>query len=328
MVKTIKIKGEKPYGVLVALDGRKYLPYSLNGAKKVLIVSDEGVFKLHGDMLKRIVKGACDSVYTFIYPSTENGKGKHVLDKLFILMTELNITKDDCIIAFGNQTVASLVGFASAVFKGGVPYIYIPTTFLSMLNCASKKRASIDFIGKNELLSVANSPVAVFVDPYFLATNKEQDLQDGYAEAIRLFMAMDKNALLLLEKGDMPLEDLIYKIIKIKATPNKKQAFAMLFSNAIQSAGAINPTYSKLVASGIMSAIDAGMTLGVCEDVEQRVALLFKKFNVNFDAGISSDKMWEQILSVENKKINLILPSGFGSVRIIQKTKEKIKETF
>ena len=330
MVKTIKIKGEKPFGVLIANDGRKYLPYSLNGAKKVLIVSDESVFKLHGDTLKKIIKGSCENVYTFIYPSTENGKGKHVLDKLLILMTELNVTKDDCLIAFGSQTVASLVGFASAVFKGGVPYVFVPTTFMAMLNCASKKKAGIDFIGKNDLLSVANSPVAVFVDPYFLATNKPQDMQDGYAEVIRLFMAVDKKSLLLLENDQIQIEDIIYNIINIKTKQigAKKQAFAMVFSNAIQNAGAINPTYSKLVANGIMFSIDAGMILGKCEDIEHRVAKLFKKFDISFDAGVSSDKVWEQILKGEDKKVAFVLPTSFGSTKLIQKTKEKIKETF
>ena len=50
--KSIKIKCEKPYGVIVAKESRNYAQYMFSGAQKALIVSDETVFRLYGNGLK------------------------------------------------------------------------------------------------------------------------------------------------------------------------------------------------------------------------------------------------------------------------------------
>ncbi len=334
--KTIKIKCEKPFGIVIKSEARKYIQYAFNGAEKVLIVADETVFRLFGNGLKKLVKNAGAEAYTFIYPTGESAKNKHVLDKLLILMTELNIKKTDCLLAFGGRSSAQLAGFASFIFKSGVPYVYLPTTLMGMINPMTDGKVGVDFLGKKDLLSNKYYPVAVFIDPDYLKTLPALCVQDGYAEIIRRMMIGNKKLIQRMEVEDLPVEELISASISVgeKMKSNrlfslkKKSKYAIPFSSAAEKIIGLGVPYGKLIACGIMATIDSAMTLGISSAIDERMVKLFEKYQIKWDIGIALSKLWQTILETDKKKISLVLPSGMGKLRVCKLTKEKIKERF
>lgn len=339
---SIKIKCQKPYGAIVAEGARKYAGYALDGAQKALIVSDETVFRLYGNGLKKIIKNAGAEAYTFIFPSGENGKNKHVLDKLLILMTELDLKSTDCLVAFGGCSVASLVGFAGKIFKGGVPYVYMPTTLSGMLDLCVSGKVGVDFIGKTDLLRETNYPLAVFADTEYLKTLPAVHMQNGLAEIIRLGMIGDGEMVELMENGEPSIDELIYRAVMVKLKLGKKSLlagknfaegkgrFALNFSAVAEKIVGLKVPYGKLVAYGMVIASETAMALGIASGLDERMIALLAKYDIKWDIGIVTTKLWQTFLE-KNKtknKITIVLPTKVGKVAIRKINGDKIKEIF
>ncbi len=337
---SIKIKSKNPFGVIVAEGARKYIGYALEGAKKALIVSDETVFRLFGHGLKKIIKSANVEPYTFIYPTGENGKTKHVLDKLLILMTELDIQKTDCIVAFGGRQVLSLVGFASKVFRGGVPYMYLPTTISGALSFGQDGVASVDFIGKSDLLRVENYPVAVFTDTEYLKTLPAVHFQNGIVEIIRLGMIGDGEMIEEMETSEPHIDELIFRAIKVKQSLNAKKflsrkrkkdgvgRYALNFASIAEKIVGLKVPYGKLVAYGMVISGETASAIGLSNDMDERITALLNKYDIKWDIGIVTTKLWQTFLENTNEKIKLILPVKPGRTVTKKFAREKIKEKF
>ena len=328
--KSIKIKCKKPYGVIVATEGRKYIQHLLLGVGKTLIVSDETVYRLYGNELKKLIQNSGAQVYTFIYPNGENGKTKHVLDKLLILMTELDLTEQDCLVAFGGQAVASLTAFACNVFKGGIPFVYMPTTLMGMINPLYQGVVGVDFLGKRDLLKTENYPIAVVCDPDYLITLPVNYLQDGIAEIIRRAMVGDSELLELMESEQAPFEQMIFSAIRIgKKKANKRIfRFGLDFAQVAEKLAGLKVSYGKLVAFGMVTAFETAMAIGLTKENEERLLSLLKKFSISYDLGVANKNLWQAIIDNAKRKHTFILPKKMGKVKVKELTEDKIKETF
>lgn len=338
-MKSIKLICEKPYGIVVAPEARRYVQYTLKGVEKVLIVSNETVFELFGNGLKKSVKGCGAEVYTFIFPAGENGKSKHVLDKLLILMAELGIKNTDCLIALGGRSVASLTGFAAAVYKGGVPYMFVPTTLMGMVSPMIDGKASVDLLGKPDVLKLKYYPIAAFCDTDYLKTLPAQYMQNGYAEIIRRAMVVDKNLLTKMEEGEVSAEELVYSaldaentfrsegMVEVYLDRRRQGKFALNFSSAAEKASGLNLPYGRLIAFGIVQAIDTAMALGMCDSLlEEKILKLFKKYGIKWDIGINKKEIWKKLSDDGRQDVKLVLPKAIGRCSVTKVAKEKIKE--
>ena len=331
---TLKIKAPKPFGAIISNDATKYLQYAVSGAKKVLIVADETVFRSYGNSIKKIARAECENVYTFIYPAGENGRTKHCLDKLLILMTELGITSNDCLVAFGGRSSASIVGLATKIFNGGIPYVFVPTTLMGMIDPVLDGKVGVDFLGRKQLLTTINHPIACFIDTTYLKTLPNECMRDGYAEIIRRAMIGDGNLIKEMQVRKPNLEDMIYSAIKVAESckNNKgfknKWYFALNFSEVAEKNCAIGTSFDKLIGFGIVTSIDTAMALGVSYGLEEQMLELLAKYGIKWDVGLSINKTWEKIGEYTGKKITLVLPKAYGRVKVVKITKEKIKESF
>lgn len=331
---TLKIKGPKPFGVIISSDATKYLQYVVSGANKVLIVADETVFRYYGNSIKKIVRAECENVYTFIYPAGDNGRTKHCLDKLLILMTELGITSADCLVAFGGRSSASIVGLATKIFNGGIPYVFVPTTLMGMIDPVLDGKVGVDFLGRKQLLSATNYPVACFIDTTYLKTLPTECIRDGYAEIIRRAMIGDGNLIKEMQVRKPSFESMIYSSIKtaerLKSRKGfkKKWYFALNFSEVAEKNCALGTSCDKLIGFGIVTAIDTAMALGVSYGLEEPILELLAKYDIKWDVGLSINKTWQKIGEYNGKKITLVLPKTYGRARVVKVTKEKIKESF
>ncbi len=334
-MKTIKIKCPRPFGALVAPEATKYLEYALTGVEKVLVVADETVFRLYGNALKKVIRASCEQVYTFIYPAGESGRTKHVLDKLIILMTELGITSSDCVIAFGGRSSASITGFATKIFNGGVPFMFIPTTLMGMINPVSDGKVGVDFLGQKQLLRSVNYPVACFIDTDYLKTLSPDCMRDGYAEIIRRAMVADGKLIKELQDGSAEIERMIYSAIKINERSKsllfglaKKNRFALNFSEVAEKVCASGMPYDRLIGFGMVTAIDTAMALGVSFGLEEPMLNLLNKYGIKWDVGLSINRMWSKIGEYDGKKITLVLPKKPGKIKVVKLSKNKIKDSF
>jgi len=120
-----------------------------------------------------------------IFNAIENNKNiENVLiltDKLY----EINFTKKNKLIVIGGGITQDVGGFASAIYKRGINWIFIPTTILSMTDSCIGSKVSINRISKN-ILGMFVAPDNIYISDYFLKSLSDDDITSGIGEALKL----------------------------------------------------------------------------------------------------------------------------------------------
>ncbi|MBE7086888.1 MAG: 3-dehydroquinate synthase [Clostridiales bacterium] len=338
---SFKVKTNRPYGVVMADGATEFLPTVIDGCQKVVIVSDETVYPIFGKGIKKLLEEQGVKVYNFIYPSGESGKGKFVIDKLLILFTELNILKTDCVIALGGGIACDITGCACAMFKGGIPYVNIPTTLSAMAGACIGGDCSVNFLGRKNLLGVHYQPSAVVIDTEFIKSLSEIQKADGMAEIIRIATGFDARLFKNLERGfdeEFSLEDALVTVLKIKARlvakdelfekNARKLSIGQTFSNATESLSGFNLNYGKAIAYGVLKAADMSEILGFATCIKGRIRAVFEKYNVLPADSELAEKLYPYVLADYKRQgddVNFVLPTKIGKCKIMSIDKDKLK---
>ena len=128
MSRTVRVGlGDRAYDVVVGeglLDqaGVHLAPLLKQG--RTAIVSDETVWKLHGQKLTDALAAAGISSQAVVVPPGEPTKSWDGLSDVCDRLLELELDRGDLIIAFGGGVVGDLAGFAAAIYKRGVDFIH------------------------------------------------------------------------------------------------------------------------------------------------------------------------------------------------------------
>ena len=159
-------------------------------------------------------------------PDGEEGKSISTLTNLWNWLGAAGFTRSDLLIGIGGGAVTDLAGFAAATWLRGIDWVAVPTSLAGMVDASVGGKTGINSdYGKN-LIGAFYSPVAVVIDPSWLASLSDRDLSAGMAEVIKcgfiadpqiLTLCQDKDVSLLRAKPDV-LEELIFRSVAVKAS--------------------------------------------------------------------------------------------------------------
>ncbi|KAK3987635.1 hypothetical protein QBC44DRAFT_294886 [Cladorrhinum sp. PSN332] len=106
----------------------------------------------------------------------------------------------DLVVVVGGGTLMDVVGFASSMLQGGIPYVRIPTTLLGMIDAGVGVKVGVDFGGHKSTIGRYCAPVACLNDPErFLSTLPARELACGLAEAIKMAVVKSPRILEIIE---------------------------------------------------------------------------------------------------------------------------------
>lgn len=123
--------------------------------------------------------------YILIFDAIESNK---VIEFVLLLTDKLyniNFTKKNNLIVIGGGITQDVGGFAAAIYKRGIDWIYIPTTVLSMTDSCIGSKVNINRVSKN-ILGMFNAPNCIYVSNYFLDSLNYDDIISGIGEALKL----------------------------------------------------------------------------------------------------------------------------------------------
>ncbi len=189
MSRTVRVGlGDRAYDVVVGGDllgraGVLLAPLLKQG--RTAIVSDETVWKLHGQALTDALAAAGISSQSIVVPPGEPTKSWDGLSDVCDRLLELELDRGDLIIAFGGGVVGDLAGFAAAIYKRGVDFIQIPTTLLAQVDSSVGGKTAIDTPRGKNLIGAFHQPRLVLADLDLLATLPDREMRAGYAEIIK-----------------------------------------------------------------------------------------------------------------------------------------------
>ena len=181
-----------------------YCTDRMNGRKrKVLIVVDDYSSSTVADIEAyfKEYSSAIDGFCVLSMHVSSVGKDMDSVLRIVDAAIELRISQRDLFVVVGGGTLMDIVGFAAAIFRGGIPYVRIPTTLVGMIDAGVGIKTGVNFENHKSLTGRYFAPVACLNDPEtFLVTLPQREFACGVAEAIKMAIVKSPRLFEVIER--------------------------------------------------------------------------------------------------------------------------------
>ena len=256
----------------------------LEVGRDAVVVTNPAINTLYGKKLSLILRRSGFSVRVLTVTDSERSKSIGCATRLLTAIARGDVRKKIFLIALGGGVIGDLTGFVAAVYKRGVPYIQIPTTFLAQIDSAIGGKTAVDLPVAKNLIGSFYQPRLVVSDVSLLRTLSSRQVKNGLAEAVkygairdrRLFAYIEKNYTQLLAGNTRALEKVVVSCSAIKAQIvgcDEREArgirtilnFGHTIGHAIETAGGYRRYHhGEAVALGMRVAAAISCAVGLC----------------------------------------------------------------
>ncbi len=337
----IKVKASKHYDVMIGSDilqtAGSYISNIIPKGNAV-IVSDDTVFPLYGDILKKSLDEAGFKTTEFVFEHGEKSKNLTVYGTLLETMCAKHITRSDFIIALGGGVVGDLAGFAAATYQRGINFVQIPTTLLAAVDSSVGGKTAVDLsIGKNQV-GCFYQPSLVLCDINTFKTLPDAEYRNGCAEIIKY--AMIGNEPFFRDIRDIPVskqyEKVISTCVAMKSRFVERDEFdkgCRMFLNfghtighAVEACSNYAVPHGQAVAIGMAAITRSACARNICDEGTLDAILdILKKYGLPSEVAFSAEDLVYAIFNDKKSSgdcLNLVLPEHIGKCRL-----EKIQKT-
>jgi len=193
--------------------------------RRVMLISDPLVDRLHGDAARRSLARGRVAVETVLVPRGERAKRPQELIRLWNAFAASGLERGDGIVALGGGVVGDLAGFAAATWMRGIVWIAVPSTVVAQVDSSVGGKTGIDLVAGKNLAGAFHHPAGVLVDPELLQTLPVREYRSGMAEVVKtgfavdaaLFRALEHDARALAVRDRPALERAVRGSIRAKA---------------------------------------------------------------------------------------------------------------
>ena len=151
---------------------------------KILIVTDETVNPLYGDVVETSLKTLAETKRV-VLPAGETTKSMEYLSRLYDEAFSFSVTRKDLVVALGGGVIGDLAGFFASTLLRGVDIVQIPTTLLSQVDSSVGGKTAIDVPQGKNLVGTFYQPKRVLIDTDTLKTLSDREFFGGFAEVIK-----------------------------------------------------------------------------------------------------------------------------------------------
>ncbi|MDO4731512.1 MAG: 3-dehydroquinate synthase [Clostridia bacterium] len=295
---------------------------------RVFLITDENVAPLYLERVKESLENSGFKVFSKVVKAGEQSKSIKVLGEVLEDMAKAHITRADLAISLGGGVVGDLTGFAAGCYLRGIKFIQIPTTLLAAVDASVGGKTAVNLEQGKNLAGLFYQPQAVICDTDTLMTLKNEQIQDGAAEAIKTAILADEKLFEIYEKKDAKeyYEEIIIRCVKYKAKivsedPTEKGVRKLLnlghtAAHSIELLSDFKISHGHAVAIGTAIITTAAYKRGlVTEDVLNRIIYTLKRN----DLPVSTSFTAKQLAKIaENDKkaaaefITVIMPRKIG----------------
>jgi 3-dehydroquinate synthase len=158
-------------------------------------------------------------------PPGEKHKTVASVEKLARQMAAAGGDRGSLLIAFGGGIVGDVGGFLASAYMRGIPYVQVPTTFLSQVDSSVGGKTGVNLPEGKNLFGSFYHPRAVFADIGVLGTLPDRELRAGLMESAKAGIIRDRTLLRFMEdhfedvlqRDPKALEKVIAASIRMKA---------------------------------------------------------------------------------------------------------------
>lgn len=164
--------------------------------KQAIIVTDSNLASQYKSLFQSF-----KSVITV--PAGEKNKSLTTASSVITQLLAQKTTKKTWIIGVGGGVVTDIAGFVASVYMRGVPFGFVPTSLLGMVDAAIGGKNGVNLGLQKNLIGNIKQPRFILYDTNFLKTLPEREWSNGFAEIIKYAMVFDERLFTELSKRDI-----------------------------------------------------------------------------------------------------------------------------
>jgi 3-dehydroquinate synthase len=281
--------------------------------EQAIIVTDSQVAKLY----ERLFKGH----RVLVIPPIESSKELHTIGTLAKELLQMEATRKTMLVGVGGGVVTDIVGFLASVYMRGVPFGFVPTTLLGMVDAAVGGKNGVNMGMNKNILGTITQPKFILYDTRFLDTLPDDEWSNGFAEIIKTACIFDAgmfeelrghNISYYQDHDDAALCALIKKCVGLKnkavAEDEKETGSRKLLNFGHTAAHAIENLYElphgKAVGIGmVIACMISEEVAGLERGTRDKLVSLLGRYHLPVRMKINAAKAME-ILKMDKKRNN------------------------
>ena len=336
-METVKVSASKEYTVNIGTGFLSSIGEKICEIKplcRVVLVSDDTVFSLYGEKVKKSLTDCGYSVCEYVFPYGEESKSFENYEKILNFCAENSITRTDLFVALGGGVTGDLTGFVASSYLRGVDFVQIPTTVLAMVDSSVGGKTAINLKSGKNLCGAFYQPIAVYADCETLNTLPEETFNEGCAEIIKYGMICDKDFLEFLQNNSIRdnIEYVIKRCVEIKRDivnrdefengERKLLNFGHTIGHAIEKCSNLSISHGNAVAIGMAMATKGAYEIGISEkDFSDVLLPILEKNNLPTTCDFSAEELYKASLKDKKRSfdtMSVIVPDELGLCKIVE----------
>lgn len=193
--------------------------------KSAIIVTDENVYSGHIQKFR--------NWNTIVLKPGEAFKVQATADTVIEQMIALQADRKTTLIGVGGGVITDITGYAASVYMRGIPFGFVPTSVLGMVDASIGGKNGIDVGVYKNMVGVIRQPAFLLHDPSFLQTLPQNEWENGFAEIIKhacikdatMFRELEANTLKTYQNKKQAMRALIQRNATIKIKVVQKDEF-------------------------------------------------------------------------------------------------------
>lgn len=293
---------------------------------------DGNVWNLYETELKRFIG---DNPF-FVIEAIETNKEYLALSKYYKVLIENGFKRKDMLVTFGGGILQDISGFVASTLYRGIPWTFIPTTFLAQADSCIGSKTSINFEDSKNLIGSFYPPDLVWVDVKFCRTLTPVYFNSGLGEVIKYHLMVDEAKYHLLEeylacpdlRDEQFLKPILFSSLEIKRSFFEEDEFdtgrrnllnyGHCLGHALESASNFAVSHGEAVIIGMGFANLLSLRRGILDKkVYEAVEKLLQKHYPRFELSLISVDSLIGYLKRDKKRVSkeyltMILCRGIG----------------
>ncbi len=263
----------------------------------IIIITNEHIAKLYAQLFK--------GRKTIVLPPVEGSKDMHTMGGLARQLLEMEAIRKTMLVGVGGGVITDITGFLASVYMRGVPFGFVPTTLLAMVDAAVGGKNGVNVGMNKNILGTITQPKFILYDTRFLDTLPDDEWSNGFAEIIKygcifdadLYAELNKNSITYYQDHDNDaLETLIERCVGLKnkavIADEKETGDRKLMNFGHTAAHAIENLYELphgkavgigMVIASMISTQVTGLDKGVTDDLKKLLTKYHLPVRINID---------------------------------------------
>jgi 3-dehydroquinate synthase len=238
--------------------------------KNTILITDENIYGYHAKRFK--------GWNTIVLKPGEEYKVQATADVVIEQLIEMEAGRKTTLVGIGGGVITDITGYVASVYMRGIPFGFIPTSLLAMVDASIGGKNGIDVGVYKNMVGIIRQPKFILHDMVFLNTLPQNEWENGFAEIIkhacikdaRMFRELETSSFKKYQNKKTAICDLVQRnaIIKSKVVQSDEFEkgerrllnFGHTLGHALENqyelshgqAVAIGMTYASLVSEEVL----------------------------------------------------------------------------